>query len=379
MRVLVVTTDFPPHRCGGYELQCAATVEHLRAAGHEVRVLTSARGPATRAERRSGVIRELIRFPSTPHDSAEVEAWRAERFNRLALERQLDELRPDVVSWWRMGQLSLSLVDRVRRRGIPAVGVVCDPWMLDGPERDPWIRLDPGRMPDLCGVRWLFVSESLRGRMPDVGEDTAVVHSGVDLDGLPLRPRRAWRGRLAYVGRLSAPKGVDVAIAALAQLPGMTLDVIGEGDPEPYVRLAAEVGVRERVDVRPALPADRVAAAYFAADAVLFPARRDEPFGLVPLEAMACGIPVVATGTGGSAEYLRDGANALLAARDDPTAVARAVQRLASDPALRERLRTAGRATAEEHPLEASCAAIRAELERAAAGGTARVGEPAPA
>jgi glycosyltransferase involved in cell wall biosynthesis len=78
----------------------------------------------------------------------------------------------------------------------------------------------------------------------------------------------------------------------------------------------------------------------------VFPVRWQEPWGLVPLEAMARGRPVVATGRGGSAEYLRDGENCVLFEADDPAALAAAVRRLASDSQLRIRLREDGLATA---------------------------------
>jgi glycosyltransferase involved in cell wall biosynthesis len=114
---------------------------------------------------------------------------------------------------------------------------------------------------------------------------------------------------------------------------------------------------------------DAVPAAYAAADAVLFPVVWEEPWGLVPLEAMASARPVVATGAGGSGEYLRDGENCLLfSPRDDPAALAAAVRRLAGDEGLRDRLRAAGLATAESLSEESFNEAIRAAIERAAAG-----------
>jgi glycosyltransferase involved in cell wall biosynthesis len=79
----------------------------------------------------------------------------------------------------------------------------------------------------------------------------------------------------------------------------------------------------------------------------------DEPWGLVPIEAMAHGVPVVATGRGGSAEYLRDGDNALLHPPGDVAALARALRRLADEPELRERLRAGGAETAPRHTARA--------------------------
>ena len=75
----------------------------------------------------------------------------------------------------------------------------------------------------------------------------------------------------------------------------------------------------------------------------------EEPWGLVPLEAMARGRPVIATGRGGSAEYLRDGENCLLFDPGDAGALAAAVERLAADGALRRKLVEGGRRTAPEH------------------------------
>jgi len=83
-----------------------------------------------------------------------------------------------------------------------------------------------------------------------------------------------------------------------------------------------------------------------AADAVIFPSEWDEPFGLVPIEAMACGTPVIATGVGGSGEFLVDGANCLRFKAGDPASLAEAVRRLAGDPALRSDLVSGGLRTA---------------------------------
>jgi glycogen synthase len=99
---------------------------------------------------------------------------------------------------------------------------------------------------------------------------------------------------------------------------------------------------------------------------VLFPVRWEEPWGLVPLEAMAAGRPVVATATGGAAEYLRDGENALVVPPDDPVALAAAVRRL-EDEGLRARLVAGGRATAARYPRAAFDAALVAAVESSAA------------
>ena len=99
---------------------------------------------------------------------------------------------------------------------------------------------------------------------------------------------------------------------------------------------------------------------------MLFPVRWAEPWGLVPLEAMTVGTPVVASGRGGSGEYLRDGQNALVC-EPEPEALAGAVQRLAGDAALRARLRDGGFQTAAPFTEQAYNEAIEAALAEAVA------------
>jgi glycosyltransferase involved in cell wall biosynthesis len=86
---------------------------------------------------------------------------------------------------------------------------------------------------------------------------------------------------------------------------------------------------------------------YRAADVLVFPSVWDEPFGLVPIEAMACGVPVVASGTGGSSEFLADGTNCVLFTRGDHDSLAAALMRLAESTDLRERVVAGGFDTAE--------------------------------
>jgi SAM-dependent methyltransferase len=84
----------------------------------------------------------------------------------------------------------------------------------------------------------------------------------------------------------------------------------------------------------------------------VFPSEWEEPFGLVPIEAMACGTPVVATGTGGSGEFLRDEYNCVLFPPGDPRALAFAIRRLHEDADLRDRVVRGGQQTADELDVE---------------------------
>jgi len=374
MRVLAVGNMYPPHHLGGYELVWQGAARHLRAAGHTVRVLVADhREPGVgAAEEESDVHRDLRWYwadHAFPRRSLR-ERVVLERHNAAVLERHLEELSPDVVSWWAMGGMSLGLIERVRRAGLPAAGFVHDDWMLYGPQVDAWMSWRgpraravaervtglPARV-DLAGAaRWMFVSAFIRDRAlaahPGLA-DVGIAHSGIDPALIAPAPEREWGWELLAVGRIDERKGLGVAVAALAHLPAAaTLTVAGAGDAAYLARLTAEVGrlgLGGRVRFLGAVPRHELPALYAGHDALVFPVTWEEPWGLVPLEAMAAGRPVVASGTGGSAEYLRDGENALLSPPGDASALAAALTRLAADAGLRARLRPAGLETARVH------------------------------
>jgi glycogen(starch) synthase len=377
VRVLVLTQMYPPHHLGGYEGLCRDVVERWCARGHDVEVLTTTfrrEGIADEPIGEVPVRRELgfywreheILTPPIPS------RLRIERANQRALDRALGEFRPDVVSVWHMGAMSFGLLQTITERAIPMVLVVGDEWLEYGPAVDAWTKVFIGRprlgrlVRKLSGLPTSFVpgpddlvacfaSAWLRRRALDHSpirlHRATVVYHGIDTETFTAADGddRAWSWRLLYVGRVEERKGVHVAVQALTELPReATLDVIGPADSrylERLRRIATRTGVDDRVRFLDAVPRNELVHRYRAADVLVFPVIWEEPFGLVPLEAMACGAPVVATGTGGSGEFLIDGVNCVVVPRGDPIATAAAVQRLAADTALRRSLRTGGRLT----------------------------------
>jgi len=383
---------YPPHSLGGYEVTWRQAVEHMREQGHTVRVLTSDFHRPEVGDPDAGDVHRELRWYWHDHDfpaKGVRERVRLERHNLAVLDRHLADLRPDAVSWWAMGGMSLGLIEAVRARGLPAVGEVGDDWMAYGPRVDGWQRLLrragpaapalaraarlPGR-PDLSAAAlWQFNSaRTMATSVASAGLDPGraeVLHPGIDPDQFEPGPPRPWSGRLACVGRLDPRKGVDTVIRALPGLDGITLRVVGGGD-ESHRReleiLARRLDVSSRVSFDE-LPPGQVAEAYREADALVFPVTWEEPFGLVPLEAMACGTPVLATGTGGTAEYLRDGSNCLLFGPGDADGLTAAVRRLAEDERLREGLRAGGLETAPRYSVAGFVAGVREALEAAVA------------
>jgi glycogen(starch) synthase len=366
VRVLTVTNLYPPAYEGGYELNCRGVMERLRADGHVVRILVGD-PPIDPALRDDPDVHRAFHVYWRGEDAVglnPLNRLRLERENRVTLRRHLRDFTPDVVSWWGMGGMSLSLVEQVRRARIPAVAFICDDWLDYARISDAWTRMFAGRRTfgwavDLLtglptSVDWdaaavyVFVSEFLRRESPPFRR-AVVENPGIDAEFQIARPVRPWAGRLLTLGRMDPRKGFATAIEALALLPEATLTIAG-GGPETEISRLREVASRSGVGERVTWlgPQERAVLPdlYAAHDVVLFPVVWEEPFGLVALEAMGIGRPVIATGRGGSAEYLRDGENCLLHPAQDAAALANAVCRIGGDMAMRSRLRDGGLVTA---------------------------------
>ncbi len=372
MRVLTVGNMYPPHHLGGYELVWRGAVDHMRAVGHDVTVLTTTTRLAADAGPDGPGVHRSLRWYWDDHAFRPM-SWREAVAIERADRRTLDEHLAggvDALLWWSMGGLPMGLLAAPGPAGIPSGAVVHDAWPAYGPRVDartgrggraaPLLTLagrlaglppgDPLRAVDAWSFNSAWLRDELAGRVPAIAGARAasrVDPPGIDHARLRPAPPRPWSGRIAAVGRLDERKGLRYAVEALGQLPEASLVITGSGDArvaEDLRALARTLGVADRVDLAGA--SGDVREAYADADVVVFPVTWDEPFGLVPLEAMSVGRPVVATATGGAAEYLRDEGNALVVPVADPDALARAVRRLATDAALREALVSEGRRTA---------------------------------
>jgi glycosyltransferase involved in cell wall biosynthesis len=232
------------------------------------------------------------------------------------------------------------------------------------------------------------VSEALLTEATRYGLDplkARVVRTGVDTGF--FRPPPAGRSasgglRVVSIGVLRWLKGWEYALLAVAELAGRGIPVslaLFGGDPDEDMATAsdrhriehtiADLGLADRVVVEGDTEPARVRDALQHADALLHPSL-SEGLPNVVLEAMACGLPVVATDVGGTREALTDGVEGFLVPARDPQATAAALERLWHDPGLRARLGAAGRARVEaEFTLEAALDRWVAFYEEAAGNG----------
>jgi glycosyltransferase involved in cell wall biosynthesis len=175
----------------------------------------------------------------------------------------------------------------------------------------------------------------------------SVIPCGVDLETFTVdRPaaERTSRSRLLVVGRLVERKGVDTVIQALRGIPRTELLVAG-GPPADGLRrdpevgrlraVARESGVSRRVKFLGQVPHEEVAALMRSSDAVVC-VPWYEPFGMVPLEAMACGVPVVVSAVGGLVDAVIHGTTGVHVPPRQPAALATALRKLLADPTARE-------------------------------------------
>jgi D-inositol-3-phosphate glycosyltransferase len=350
---------------GGQNVYVARLTEELARRGHDVTVYTrrdSARLPDRVPLPGGGVVEHVSAGPAKPVPKDELLPYMPGFGTVLA--RTWDRERPDVVHahFWMSG---MAAQIGAHEQGVPvvqtfhALGTVkrrhqgrrdTSPHERVGIERQ--IGRSCARVLATCGdeVHELAETGVPPGRVSVVpcGVDAERFHPGAHSAGVPERRERH---RLLACGRLVPRKGYDKAIRALTRVPATELLIVGgpepgqlDTDPEAarLRRLAERAGLGDRVRLLGAVDPDHMPGLMRGCDLVLCTPVY-EPFGIVPLEAMACGVPVVATDVGGHRDTVADGHTGRRVPSGDPWAIAAAVRELLADEPLRSRMGAAGR------------------------------------
>lgn len=208
-----------------------------------------------------------------------------------------------------------------------------------------------------------------------VGERIEIVPPGVEHAFFSPGDRRGARAALGlgdhpvllFVGRIQPLKGLDVAVAALAELDDPTAVLVAVGGPSGadghaelarVQALAEDLGVAERVRYVPPQPHHLLSTYYRAADVTVVPSR-SESFGLVALESAACGTPVVGAAVGGLRTLVTHGETGFLVDERDPGLYAARIDEILSSPDLAGRLSRGATALAQGYTWSTTAARLR--------------------
>jgi glycogen(starch) synthase len=182
--------------------------------------------------------------------------------------------------------------------------------------------------------------------------DTQVIPNGVDIHRFSVPQDRDWRTpRLLFVGRLVYQKGLDILVQALGNLKDLpwTLRLVGDGPHRPVLEdLAHELGIAERIEFTGWLGSDAISDQYQACNMFVFPSRHEGMPNAV-LEAMACGLPVIASHIAGNEELVVPGVTGFLVAPEDPRALGEALGSLLPDASQWKQMGLAARRRVEEY------------------------------
>jgi ADP-heptose:LPS heptosyltransferase/glycosyltransferase involved in cell wall biosynthesis len=397
MRILVISSFYPPHHKAGNALGYQDIVESLEARGHRLQVLTSASGlrkPQSDRDVHGRLIRDSKDNPHW-HD-----VFLKEVVNQTDLRSLCQDFQPDIIFIFDLSQISISLALLAQEMGLPACFYVSSDWFATW-ERDPWYQLWPGEGGGFRVLRFLsrrfellpplrplalthviFASHHLKNMAIQVGKSVAhasVIPWGIDIRRFSYKETNRQKPcRLLYVGKVGPQKGIDIAIEALGILKKehgydvLSMTIVGDDKSFPdftvYLRdLADRHGVLNNIIFVGYTPRANMPDIYQAHDILVFPSVMEEPLTLSVLEAMSCGMAIVSTASGGNSEILKDEFNALVIPKENPKQCAQQILRLLENPELYESIRANARRTIEERfRLEQSIDSIERVLKDAA-------------
>lgn len=392
MKILVVSNLFPPYIIGGYEMLCEEVSAQLVTRGHEIHVLTSDYGMNKHKVQEASVDRSLHLesdiYHYRPH---QVLYYLVDKPHNLRVVRKtLARVKPDLIFVWGMWNLSKTVAAELERvAGDKVVYYFANAWPVEPSAHCAYWEADEGgilgnsfkricrvplrrllrsewHLPNLRFEHCLCCSAATRDQILAGGvclENAPVIYEGIDLN--PFLEQANQRPpddnstglRLVFVGTLVQHKGPHTAIEALARLVGehlpcdVTLTILGAGHPDYVTRLhdlVVKYDLDSKVFFHSPIPRSELPGFLGGFDVLLMPSIWEEPLARIMQDALASGLVLVATRTGGTKEILVDDENGLGFEKDNPEDLARQIRRLVQDPALRTKLRIGGVQTARE-------------------------------
>lgn len=375
-RILVVTNLLPPQEMGGYGRTVWEFSRELELRGHEVRVLTAdmphlLRKPSPEHAAFEPNVKRALRLFGDWKDGAVVVEQDTERRhaiirdNHQTITREIDGFRPDVIMAGNLDLVGHFFIQPALDRGIPVLHRLGNAYPGYDPAQSP-----QGPLFCLAGCsEW--VNRNIRARGYPISRYEVVP------PGSPLTDYfRAWtpqreRLRIAFAGLLMPYKGAHVLVNALAYLRHAGIDfectLAGDTTRPEYLdnmrAVAAEHGFLERLHFPGFLGKAELAALYARSNVLVFPSVFEEPFGKTQIEAMAAGLLVVSSGSGGASEIIEHGKTGLIFKGGDARDLAERLAAAHRNPRAAEKVALAGQDRAFEFTTAASVDRIEAVFD----------------
>ncbi len=346
LKILVITNLYPPQVLGGYERSIADLSRRLQHQGHEVLVVTSdtpqfsashiGSHPDPVLDRGLWLLGEWLPEGVRLFDQQRIAD--VMQHNQAILNHHLDHFQPDVclAGNLRFVQLEAEGLELVLSHQVPVAHYVMNAqadYLPQHSPRSPFYRL-------------ITCSDWVRSSLQGLGYPAAAAHTiypGADIDAFyqaELPPHD--RLRIAYASLVTHYKGADVLVEALSLLHAEGIEFTatiagGTFQPEFVEALKQFVeseGLEKFVHFAGALSRQDLVQLYKTHNVLVFPSRYQEPFGISQIEAMAAGLTLVTSGTGGAREIVEEpGQDGLLFESEDPLDLADVLSSLPTDPA----------------------------------------------
>lgn len=369
MRVMMLSWEYPPRIVGGISPHVFELSQQLQSKGLEVHVVTKATPNAPDEETEpSGVQIHRVHLAETPNDFLH-EIQLLNQATDLRVRKLLEDWRPGgqptifhAHDWLSLDaarelkyEYKLPMVATVHATESGRHGGIHTDTQRYIHEQEFWLTYEAWRV--------IVCSEFMRGeaeRLFDCPEDKIdIIYNGVNASKFEFEwsdeDRAAHRAKLAlpgekivmYVGRFVREKGIQVllnaASAVLAQEPDTKFLIVGGGHREQFEKFLDWAGLREKVLFTGFMANRSLHQLYRVADVAVFPSLY-EPFGIVALEGMAAGAPVVSSDAGGLREVVLHDETGTLSYAGDPESLAWAILRVLRDPERAQRLSEKARA-----------------------------------
>ena len=376
MRVCIVTQEYPPGYVGGIGTQSRVKALGLAALGHEVEVLTAGQedGPALVSREDGPLIVRELRTPGGEFGVFRTETyWVGYSWAVLGALRALGDERPyEVIDFPDYGAEGFAYQLDRQDEDPAAVVVHLHGSLRMFAERIGWPDPDDPlrRVGTFMEGSSIEAADRLLAASRSIAEFTAsdlgiadelidIVEGAVDIEAFSPaespRPADPDRLRLLFVGNLTENKGVhtvfEAFLALAARYPGLSLTIAGAGDEAVSERMANEAraaGVGDRLTLLGFVEHERLPELYRSADLLAAPSQFEGGLGMVYLEAMACGLPVIAAAAGGAAEAIVDGETGILLRAGNAPEAAGAIESMIGDPQRRAALAAAARERVQE-------------------------------